>query len=171
MLTNSIDSTQKNFLKYLDTLGLSPKTHKNYRSDLNHFIDWLILHIKSMGSYVDTLTETVPFLNKDIPLKYKSFLTENNTPIKTINRRLSTLRHLTRYFVISNLITTDIMEDIENISSGNKVIKNISAPIVDAFRMHLETEKVSKNTVKNYVSDIRQFLSWLEKTNSSNLTS
>ncbi|QQG41613.1 MAG: site-specific integrase [Candidatus Woesebacteria bacterium] len=162
MSDNLIDSTRNNFIKYLSSLGLSPKTHKNYRSDLGHFISWLILRVKSLGSYVTTLTEAVPFMNKNIVSEYKSYLIENNIPAKTINRRLSTLRHLTKYLAISNLISTDLMGGVENISDGIKVIKNTSDPLIDEFRAHLETEKVSKNTVKNYVSDVRQFLSWLE---------
>lgn len=168
MFNDSTDSTRKSFIKYLDALGLSPKTHKNYRSDLGHFVSWLILRIQSLGSYVETLTEAVPFMNKDIVSEYKSYLMENNIPVKTINRRLSTLRHLTKYLAISNLITTDLMGGVENISDGNKVLKNTSDPLIDEFRVHLEGEKVSKNTVKNYVSDVRQFLVWLEKANLSN---
>ncbi|KKQ92588.1 MAG: hypothetical protein UT58_C0026G0005 [Microgenomates group bacterium GW2011_GWC1_39_7b] len=164
MLNNSNDFTRKNFIKHLDTLELSAKTHKNYRSDLGHFVGWLILRIRSLGSYVTTLTETVPFMNKDIPFEYKSFLMENNIPVKTINRRLSTLRHLAKFLVISNLINTNLMDGVENISQSNKVVKNTSDPLIDEFRIHLETEKVSKNTIKNYVSDVRQFLVWLEKT-------
>lgn len=32
------------------------------------------------------------------------------------------------------------------------------------FRKHLEAEKVSQITIKNYLSDLRHFLSWLEAT-------
>lgn len=169
MFNDSIDSTKKNFINYLDKLGITPATHKNYRSDLNHFTGWLILKVRSFGSFIENLTEGVPFLNKNISAEYKNYLIENNIPVKTINRRLSTLRHFSKFTVQSNLCDSDFMEEIENVSAG-MVKKQSKGPVIDDFKAFLEAEKVSPNTVKNYVSDARQFLNWLEKTNLSNLT-
>lgn len=158
------DLVKKEFIKYLSSLGLSPKSHKNYRSDLNHFLSWSILKVKSFGAYFESLTEIVPFLNHNLGCEYKQYMIANSTPAKTMNRRLSTLRHLSRYLVSSQNFDIDFMKDIENISFVNKQKSTID-PIVEDFRSYLETEKVSKNTVKNYVSDIRQFLTWIEANN------
>ena len=35
-------------------------------------------------------------------------------------------------------------------------------PTLAHFQKHLESEEVSKNTIKNYISDVRHFLNWLE---------
>lgn len=161
MFNNQIDTTRNNFIKYLDNLGLSPKTHKNYRSDLSHFTAWLILRVRSFGSYVETLTESLPFLSKNISTEYKTFLVENKIPVKTINRRLSTLRHLSKFLVSVQALDLDIMDGIENVSESKKY-KFGSSYLVSEFRAHLEAEKVSKNTIKNYVSDVSQFLTWME---------
>ncbi len=160
-LENQLDSTRSDFVKYLNSLGISPKSHKNYRSDLSHFIGWLILRIRSFGSYIDTLTEATPFLSKNIAGEYKGYLVENQIPAKTINRRLSTLRHLSRFLIGIQIISSDFMEGIENISAKESTQKNLT-PIIEEFRAYLTKEKVSPNTVKNYLSDIRQFLTWLE---------
>lgn len=161
MFDDSIDSAKKNFVKYLDNLSLTPASHKNYRSDLNHFTGWLILRVRSFGSYVETLTDAVPFLSKKISLEYRTFLIENKIPAKTINRRLSTLRHLAKFFVSSNLMDRGFMDGVENVGSGG-TFKNIPRPVVNGFQSFLEAEKVSKSTVKNYMSDVKQFLAWLE---------
>lgn len=166
MIDFELDSTKNDFYKYLSSLGLSQKSFKNYRSDLNHFMAWAILKIRSYGSYVNNLTELTPFLRTKLALEYKSYMSENMFPKKTVNRRLSTLRHLSRYLVLSQVIDGDFMNEIENISEA-KVKRSGPSPVINEFRGYLEKEKVSPNTIKNYISDIRQFLSWLESNSQS----
>lgn len=161
MIHNSLDSVKNDFIKYLSSLGISVKSHKNYRSDLNHFLAWAILKIRSYGSFVESLTESVPFLTPSLAREYRNYMRENGFPDKTINRRLSTLRHLSKFMVASQIIDSDFMSDIENISSAVKTKSQVN-PLVNEFRGYLETEKISGNTIKNYLSDIRQFLTWIE---------
>jgi site-specific recombinase XerD len=155
------DSVKKEFVKYLDSRGLSPKSHKNYRSDLSHFMGWAILKIRSIGSYVESLTEIVPFLSGDLGHEYRNYMVENAAPAKTVNRRLSTLRNLARFLVESRCLDFDFTDGVKNIGSNSKETTTVN-PIFNDFRTYLEDEKVSPNTIKNYLSDIRQFLSWLE---------
>lgn len=164
MPEKQLDSIKKEFVKYLESLGISPKSHKNYRSDLSHFIGWAILKIRSFGSYVESLSEIVPFLTLDLAKNYKNYMTENSVPNKTINRRLSTLRHLSRFLTATQIIDLDFMSGIENVGIGAKEkspVTNYNLVIND-FRAFLEAEKVSHSTIKNYLSDIKQFMSWLE---------
>ena len=142
------------FNKYLSNLGISAKSHKNYRSDISHFTGWLILKVRSFGSYIETLAEGVPFLNNALAHEYKNYMLENKVSLKTVNRRLSTLRHLSRFLVASQIIDVDFVRGIENATE----IKGA----VSEFKSYLESEKISKNTVKNYISDVKQFLSWFE---------
>lgn len=162
MLSFQLDSVKNDFLKYLDSLGLAPKSHKNYRSDLSHFIAWLITKIRSFGSYTETLTESIPFLNLNMASEYKNHMLENQISSKTINRRLSTVRHLSRFLVSSQILDFDFTEGVQNLSSA-KAKRIPVSPLVSDFRSYLESEKVSPNTIKNYLSDIRQFLLWLEQ--------
>ena len=155
------DLVKKEFVQYLDSLGLSPESHKNYRSDLNHFLAWAILKVKSFGAYVESLTEIIPFLGSEFGHEYKHYMIANSAPVKTVNRRLTTLRHLSKFLVESRAIDHDFTKDIENVSpnSDKKAVVN---PIFNEFKSYLATEKVSPNTIKNYLSDIRQFLTWVE---------
>jgi site-specific recombinase XerD len=168
MLQKSLDSIKQNFFEYLNGLGISPESHKNYKSDLVHFSGWLILKLRSFGSYIESLTEAVPFLSHEVAIEYKNYMILNKIPTKTINRRLSTLRHLSRYLFSSENLEVDFMKGIENIS-GSKKPKSMVSPIINDFQSYLENQKVSKNTVKNYVSDIRQFLTWVESVNDHQL--
>lgn len=161
MPEKQLDSIKKEFVKYLDSLGLSPKSHKNYRSDLSHFLAWAILKIRSIGPYVESLTEIVPFLSHDLANNYKDYMNENTTSPKTVNRRLSTLRHLSKFLTEIQIIDSDFMDGIENIVPNQKKKQEIE-PIITNFRKYLETQKVSPSTIKNYLSDIKQFITWLE---------
>lgn len=161
MPEKELDITKNEFIKYLDSLGLSPKSHKNYRSDLNHFIAWAILKIRTFGSYVESLSDMVPFLSAELCREYKNYMSQNSAPAKTINRRLSTLRHLSRFLTMTQVVDEDFMGGIENTLLRAKKIQG-SDPVVEDFKHFLEAEKVSPNTIKNYISDIKQFMTWLE---------
>jgi site-specific recombinase XerD len=161
------DSVKTEFIKYLDSLGLSPESHKNYRSDLSHFLGWAILKIRSFGSYVESLSDIVPFLSAELCHEYKNYMTENSAPGKTVNRRLSTLRHLARFLTASQIVDLDFMNGVENVVLNVKKKPEIN-PVVANFKSYLEAEKVSPNTVKNYLSDIKHFINWLESNQSIN---
>lgn len=150
------------FLNYLANLKISKKSLKNYKSDINHFYSWLVLKVRSFGSYIESLEQAGPFLSDNTAKDYRSYLQNNSIPLKTINRRLSTLRHFARYLKLNGTMSSDFMKGIENITA-QKISKSISMlPLVDKFKAHLATEKVSDSTMKNYLSDVRQFLTWLE---------
>lgn len=146
------------FFQYLDNLSVAPVTYKQYRSDLVHFSGWLMLKIRSHGSYAESLSETTVFITKKTAEEYRSFLSQNRVPISTINRRLSTLRHLGKFLLASQVLDYNFTEGIQNFS----LQKHNENKLVDEFKHHLVKERVSNNTIKNYLSDIKQFLAWIE---------
>lgn len=160
---NIFDKITQDFLNYLSSLGISPKSFKNYKSDIFNFTDWLISKAKTWGVLAETLTDTIPFLNKDLALEYKNYLLKNKIPSKTINRRLSTLRHLAKFFLLSSILDFDFMDEINNVTSGETFRPGKYEHLVQGFSEHLVSEKASHNTIKNYLSDIKHFISWLEQ--------
>lgn len=152
----------ESFLNYLTGLGVSSQSIKHYKSDLSHFTAWILFKIRSLGVYGEELKEAIPFLNTKIASEYKEFMVKNQNPFKTINRRLSTLRHLSRFLVSIQLIDSDFMQDVSNLSILPTDRKAKLHPLISEFEKHLASERVSRNTIKGYLSDIRQFLSWLE---------
>lgn len=158
------DKISKDFLNYLSSLGISPKSFKNYKSDISHFTGWLIFKAKTWGVLAETLTDTIPFLNKDLASEYKEYLLENKIATKTVNRRLSTLRHLANFFLISQILDFDFMEGVMNINSQNSSIQRGKYQyLIQGFNDHLVSQKASPNTIKNYLSDIKHFIFWLEE--------
>ena len=152
----------KDFLNHLLGEGKSAVSVKNYKSDVAHFLAWAVLRLKSFGTYAENFLEITPFINHDFFGGYKSFMVENKTKIKTINRRLSTLRGFSRYLTSLQVLDLDFMEGIQNVGIGTPTkAQEKTQDIVDRFRESLSKDKkTSPNTVKNYISDVRNFLAW-----------
>jgi len=155
------------FLSHLDESGVSSNTIKFYKSDITHFTAWLILRIRSLGSEAENLTESIPFLSKNIAREYKKYLLDNKVAKLTANRRLSSLRNLSRFLLGTQIIDSDFMEGMSNITGDSYE----SDPLLSEFEQYLKQEKVSNNTIKSYLSDIRQFINWAETIHKSQSTS
>lgn len=147
------------FNRELAVRGVSPNTLKNYRSDIKLFSRWFGVKLQVDGVKTESLDEILPFLSESAAIAFKSFLV-NRYDKKTVNRRLSSLRTLSAFLVESLVLDSDFMANIPNLGSTKDLFEK--NPILGHFKKHLEEEKVSANTIKNYLSDVKHFLSWLE---------
>lgn len=144
------DDLLQKFLIHISQKGLSNKNLKNYKSDISKFLNWLN---QSISSISPTTSE----------LYRKYLLTSESSPL-TINRIFSTLRHFARFLLESQILDFDFMEGVQN-EAVTKESKLLHPSILSEFVKHLEENKVSKNTIKSYLSDVKQFIFWLESNN------
>lgn len=170
MIPSSPNKITKAFYEYLSSSGIADKSLKFYVSDLSHFTGWVILKVRSWGVFAETLSEILPFIDSKLAHEYRSFLSHNDISPKTVNRRLSTLRHLARFLMHSQLASSDFMEGVGNIDISASPKDLSMHPLVAEFEKRLEAEKVSPNTIKNYLSDIKHFINWLETRSQQTLT-
>ena len=77
MSAKTTNITQK-FLKYLKDLGISHKSHKNYRSDISHFSGWFLLTVRQWGVVTSEFSEAIPFITQKSANDYMQFLVKNN---------------------------------------------------------------------------------------------
>mgnify|MGYP000983736479 FL=1 len=158
------DKTIKKFIENLILQGKSKVSIKNYKSDIGHFLAWITLKLKTLGTYIEEASEITPFVSGDIFNEYKNYMVDNKVKIKTANRRLSTLRNFSRFLHSEGLTDFDFMQGIQNLGIGEgKTVQKIATDIIGNFRDSLITQKVSPNTIKNYASDIRSFIDWAGK--------
>ncbi len=153
----------KSFEEYLLLrVGVSKNTLKFYRSDFNHFIRWFLLRIRLFGFFAQDIESALPYLTRDEAQNYKAYLEENRTPTRSINRRLSTLRQMSRFLLEQGLVSFNFMEGVTN--SGIKSVskKDVETDLGSKFAIYLRTQQVSHTTVKNYLSDIKHFMAWIE---------
>jgi site-specific recombinase XerD len=157
------DNYISEFFDKLNRVGISALSIKNYRSDVYHFVGWLIFSVRSLGVAVDSFSECTPFIQPQMGIRYKKFLVENRLSSKTVNRRLTTLRHLSRFLNDKHIITFDFTQDVSNIETGSKTNIPADKALLMDFEKYLSLQTESKNTIKNYLSDIKHFLSWLQQ--------
>ena len=149
------------FKLYLKTQKISLVTAKNYLADINHFLEWLAqktgIHYQIAGKAIFGL------FTKETLNEYKTDQLAEGTPLSTINRRLSALRKFGQFGRQQGWISENPAEKVANatsVDSGQQTVN--SEKILGNFQKHLAREKVSPITIKNYLSDLRHFLSWLE---------
>src|SRR3972149_7127100 len=128
---------KESFSEYLTSSGLSPLTLKFYKSDLNHFSGWAILKLSSLGIIINSFEEAVPFLSSQVCKEYLLYLVQNKTPHKTANRRLSTLRSLSKFLIASQILDFDFTHGIQNLAGSSTYS---SVPVILDFQKHLEAE-------------------------------
>lgn len=147
------------FRIFLISQKFSHSTVKNYLADLNHFLAWLAnktaVRYQSVGSAI------LQLVSRQTIEDYKNFLVAGDVPSTTINRRLSALRKLCQLAKTQNWLKANPMDDIANIG----IIDANASPaeqILEEFKKHLEKGQASDLTIKNYLSDLRHFLGWIE---------
>jgi len=155
--------------------NLSQPSIKNYVSDINHFLNWLAVfssqptiaphHITASNckSYQQYLFKSLS--SNSIP-NSTSNSTSNSTPapsslsLTTANRHLSSLRHFCRYLESSNQLDHNPGLNLPNLDSSFSTYSQTQ--ILNHFSSFLKTQKLSQSTIKNYVSDINQYLLWTQ---------
>ena len=149
---------EASFKKFLIAENVSPITLKNYLSDLRHFLGWTIIKLKAKNK--NFLLENIDYLDflkkidESIVEEYKNYLLVNAIPVKTINRRLSTIRKFFSFCINQGWLNKNPAKKVKN------EVKSLDKErILKSFQEDLEKENLDENTIKNYLTTIREFLS------------
>lgn len=148
----------ENYLEY--ELKVSRKTIRNYRSDLNHFLAWSTFKLQTLGKRINNTEDVLPHLSFSLLESYKHFLLTNKVPSSTVNRRLSALRNFCKYLSFKGHLKDNPALGVANIEEVKPFEEQVES-LLSAFEEELKERKASKATTKNYVSDVRQFLIWV----------
>jgi len=149
------------FKLYLQVQKSSPITVKNYVVDVNHFLEWLA---QKTGIKYQIVGKAIFGLFTEETLnEYKADQLTQKTPLSTLNRRLSALRKFGQFGLQEGWLTENPANKIANADSDSlSENKDQNVKVLLEFQKQLEKEKVSPITIKNYLSDLRHFLTWLE---------
>ncbi|MCG2691278.1 site-specific integrase, partial [Microgenomates group bacterium] len=136
-------STEKN-------ATISPSTIKNYVSDINHFLNFIA------GSIQEPIVQPVHIT----PAVIKAYTTAAATQLSqsSLNRHLSSLRFFGRFLVTARLLENDPAQNLTNPTFDPTL-----AQVITRYQKYLQTENLSKSTVKNYVSDLKKYLLWARR--------
>lgn len=145
------------------TSQLTQNTIKNYLSDIRHFLGWLIFKLQAQNLKLK--------IEKNFPLavlnqvsinlieEYKSYLVENKIPIKTTNRRLSTLRKFFSFCIDQGWLKENPAKEVKNINPEKP--KNQIEDLLDEFKKDLQKENLEEKTIKSYLTTIGEFLKFV----------
>lgn len=149
------------FRIYLISQKSSPRTIKNYLSDIRTFWEWLAkktgIHYQIAGPSIFSL------FTQETLQEYQKDLLSAKTPPSTINRYLSALRKLGEFAKQKGWLTENPAIKIPNLSPFQKRLpgERPEEKILEEFCIELKKQKVSPLTIKNYLTDLRHFLNWL----------
>lgn len=153
----------KQFEIYLrQELTVSGKTLRNYRADLGHFLRWSKEHLASQGIAIEDLESLLPHFSGFLVASYRTHQVKNNIPQGTTNRRLSTLRNFGKFLKHTGIADYNPAQLITNLKEEPTLEQQLEETVSE-YTKHLEKEKISKVTIKNYLSDVRHFVAWLSK--------
>ena len=152
------------FKDYLLRDSQSPSkkvTVKNYVADIRKFIRWFEAHYHTAFA-PESVTPA-------IIAAYKNRINEPASPqggggseplpsARSLKRYLSSLRKFFEYLKAENIIQSNPFDATIPEQKANSDPWHIRE-----FKNHLYISKASKLTIKNYVMDIKQFLTWVEK--------
>jgi|GEM_PF-1129143 len=106
------------FRQFLVAENNSSVTVKNYLSDFKHFAGWYSsVGARSSRPQSNTGGNTPPLqITVENVADYKKYLVDNNFPLKTINRRLSTIRKFCSFCISQGWMKENPAKKIGNIS-------------------------------------------------------
>ncbi len=145
------------FKNHLKNKGLSLITIRNYTSDLNHFLIWLKKTESKTAPSLRASLEEIKRINFQTIEEYKKVICSQDMAKSTINRRLATLRLFCQFCSDKGLLERDPALRINNLPVAKTMDKKIN-DLVSKFGSYLKKQNCSRNTIKNYTADIRNFL-------------
>jgi len=152
-------SITRPFSLYLKSQKIAENTARNYLNDIRHFLNWLVSFYPELNSdKPDIIAQNI---STGVLKNYKEFLKKNNTLPATINRRLSSLRKLSGFFINQGWQQSNPGKKVANIT--NKKETNFDWQVLDRFAKSLKAEGKNPSTIRNYLSDVRGFLNFLNE--------
>ncbi len=147
------------FKNYLILNRASASTIKNYIADFNNFAAWLG---QNKHLSLNPITSSLfLYFTRQVIEEYKTSQIEAKIPNSTVNRRLTTLRRLGQLAIAQGWIHSNPALSVSNVSEKGP-INRPQIGIVDKYKHYLQVSKASPSTIKNYLSDLRHFLAWVE---------
>jgi site-specific recombinase XerD len=154
---------EQTFISFLKTQNVSEKTQTNYIGDVRHFFDWLGQIFKSLANDQDLSTVLKNVTGQTIE-DYKNNQIKTNSPTATVNRRLSSVRLFFRWANETGLLPTNPTLQTKNIVSVSNTPEISPESLIGLFEKSLRDEGAADVTIKNYVTDVSEFISWLNRT-------
>ena len=131
--------------------SLTEQSIKNYVSDINIFIDWLAGNLQED----EIRPEHITAVNISA---YRESLNNSRQPLAVKNRYLSSLRRFGDFLFVTKLCPTNPAAHLSNADPAAAATS--TKQILAAFKHDLNKQNLNPGTIKNYLSDVKQYLKW-----------
>lgn len=147
------------FSAYLTDRSMSGNTRKNYLADLRSFFRWMADSIVSPeANQAQTIQDFLRPITVDTLQNYRRSLVLSNTPIATINRKLTTLRTFFLFASINNYIHENPTHGLMNVPSKSSKLDETT---ISAFLDEYEADqKQARQWIASDRDDITSFFRW-----------
>jgi site-specific recombinase XerD len=166
--TYNLYNLEASFKEYLLAGNAQPVSVKNYLSDYRHFFGWLNLYTKSNTPFQQSVStnfnefQYISAICKQTILDYKSYLIDNSLPIKTINRRLSTVRKFCSFCISQGWMKENVAKHIPNVTQNNAenyAEQRGKLQLLEEFKNDLKKDFGKTQLINSYLEDVKEFLS------------
>lgn len=158
-------NTEALFRKYLLAENKSSITVKNYGSDLRHFIGWVTLGKRLHTNAPEEMSELI---TQELIEGYVQYLEDSKTPIKTINRRLSTLRRFCSFSISQGWMSHNPAKKMQNrvlqTSTHKAQFPNPIEKILQEMKTELR-ESEGPYQSNQIVKDVEEFITVISSKN------
>ena len=130
--TYNLYNLEPQFRSFLVAENISNLTLINYLSDYRHFAAWFEakINIKEGINFMD-------LISFDTVNQYKSYLFESGIPLKTINRRLSTLRKFCTFAIQQGWMKNNAAKQVQNAKIGHNNTPDHSCDLLNQYQKYL----------------------------------
>lgn len=133
-------------------------TIKSYVSDLHLLLVWLtaIFDVNSLGLDGSLEYKIAQLLTVQTLHGYFAELALKNIPEKTILRKLSSLQLACSFCIDQQWMRENPVRQLRLTESREH--QDNPLKVLGEFKAHLKSEKTADSTIKNYLADIREFI-------------
>ena len=132
---------EASFRKYLVAEKVSSITLRNYLSDFRYFCGWIestsyrLIILNSMQELVVEISKLLSIIRLS---EYKDYLQSNKLPIKTINRRLSTLRKFCSFCISQGWLKENPAKQLQNVKTADFLRVKLDSSLSEFSEIHPE---------------------------------
>jgi len=146
------------FKLWLITKKYSSATIRNYLVDISKFFDYL-RYLPQPVSF-NSPADTNYFLSPRVIALYLKKISPNPNSA----RYLSSLNRFCLFAIDQHLISVNPLKIARKklrSSSNNSPLSDIDN-LINIYQKYLSKQKTAPATIKNYINDLKQYISWLE---------
>lgn len=158
-----MENQLKTYSVYLQTLSVAANTARNYLSDVEQFLSWLVEELSRRNLHFRTnLYDLLYHLTFQELDTYVNHLQTEGLTVNTVNRKIASLKNYLTFSFHQGWTNGNFSKHLKFLKKDNHESLSIQTLLSD-YEEELRREGLSLISRRNYLSDVQQFLSWLQR--------